>query len=280
MNAHCRDMPCPTAVRAADSMVEPTVNGGSSAARAETASGTADFEEAVRQAKLAALVEFAAGAGHEINNPLGSILIASERLLRDETDPERRRLLATIGGQALRIRDMIGDLMLFADPPPPVPTDLDLAAEVRSVAARFEDACRARNIQLQYAADGPVPIRADRVQLAVVISELLRNALDAVPEAGRISIAASSVADADRTEALLTIEDNGPGLCAQERTHLFDPFFSGRQAGRGLGFGLCKVWRIVTQHGGQISVCAPDAGGTAFTIRWPGSESGRTGMRE
>jgi signal transduction histidine kinase len=256
-------------------MVDATVNGGSSedksSPRPPTDVPTRGFAHALEQAKLAALAEFAAGAGHEINNPLGSILIASEKLLRDESNPERRRLLATIGGQALRIRDMIGDLMLFANPPPPALADLELAAEVRSVAARFNENLSARDIHLQLAAATEVPIHADPVQLAVVISELLRNAIDAVPDGGRISIAANAVRDEHLQWALLTVADNGRGLSETERAHLFDPFFSGRQAGRGLGFGLCKVWRIVTHHGGQIRVSSPDEGGTEMTVRWPAS---------
>ena len=77
-------------------------------------------------AKLEALAEFAAGAGHEINNPATTIAGRATLLLRDETDPIRRQALKTIGGQAYRIRDMIGDLMLFARPPEPQPVFLQL----------------------------------------------------------------------------------------------------------------------------------------------------------
>ena len=87
------------------------------------------------RAKLEALAEFAAGAGHEINNPVATIAGRAELLLRNETQPERRQALLTIGAQALRIRDMIGDLMLFARPPKPEPQLLNLAqvvAEERS----------------------------------------------------------------------------------------------------------------------------------------------------
>ena len=77
--------------------------------------------EEFRRAKLEALAEFAAGAGHEINNPAATIVGRVELLLKGETNPERRQALLTIGAQALRIRDMIGDLMLFARPPRPEP---------------------------------------------------------------------------------------------------------------------------------------------------------------
>lgn len=227
-------------------------------------------EDQLLQDKLAALAELAAGAGHEINNPLGSILIGSERLLRDETNPERRRLLATLGGQALRIKDMIGDLMLFASPPPPQPTDLDLAAGVRDVAARFAESCRERNIRLEVTANERVPVHADPIQVAVVLSELLRNAINASPDGGLISLEAK--VSNDNEYAILTVANSGPALTEHERTHLFDPFFSGRPAGRGLGFGLSKAWRIVTQHGGRIAV---DRIGetTRFRIQWPAATS-------
>ncbi|PWG73888.1 hypothetical protein DF186_20725, partial [Enterococcus hirae] len=77
--------------------------------------------------KLEAMAEFAAGAGHEINNPVATIVGRVQMLLKTEMDPERRQSLATIGGQAYRVRDMIGDAMLFARPPAPRPEVLPLA---------------------------------------------------------------------------------------------------------------------------------------------------------
>jgi hypothetical protein len=67
----------------------------------------------------------------------------------------------------------------------------------------------------------------------------------------------------------LAVVDNGPGLTDLEREHLFDPFFSGRQAGRGLGFGLPKAWRIITLHGGRIEFEASAMGGAKFIVHWP-----------
>jgi nitrogen-specific signal transduction histidine kinase len=69
--------------------------------------------------------------------------------------------------------------------------------------------------------------------------------------------------------ARLEVGDNGPGLSDADRRHLFDPFYSGRQAGRGLGFGLCKCWRIVTAHGGSVEVNSVPWVQTAITTYWP-----------
>jgi signal transduction histidine kinase len=227
-------------------------------------------EQRLRDAKLAALAEFAAGAGHEINNPLGSIIICAETLLRGETDPERRRLLATIGGQAYRIRDMIGDVMLFARPPKPELEAVDLAATVRHVISRFADQAAESHITFGGDHAAPVLVQADRVQLAIVVSELLRNALNAVDDRGAIRVDARPADEAAGAGGKLVVSDNGHGLSAADREHLFDPFYSGRQAGRGLGFGLSKCWRIVTGHGGRIDVSDNEAAGVTFTVWWPG----------
>jgi signal transduction histidine kinase len=225
----------------------------------------------LRDAKLAALAEFAAGAGHEINNPLGSIIICAETLLRGETDPERRRLLATIGGQAYRIRDMIGDVMLFARPPKLELEEMDLAATVRHVISRFAEQAADRNVTIGGDHAAPVMIQADRVQLAIVVSELLRNALNAVEDGGTIRINAQPAGEAAGGGGKLVVSDNGRGLSAADREHLFDPFYSGRQAGRGLGFGLSKCWRIVTGHGGRIDAAGNETAGVTCTVHWPGA---------
>jgi hypothetical protein len=67
----------------------------------------------------------------------------------------------------------------------------------------------------------------------------------------------------------VSIRDDGPGIPDDVRQHMFDPFFSGREAGRGLGFGLCKCWRIVTEHGGQVIVHRPPKGGAEISIQLP-----------
>jgi signal transduction histidine kinase len=223
----------------------------------------------LRADKLAALAEFAAAAGHEINNPLATILICTQRLLAGITDPEQRRLLATIGGQALRVRDMIGDVMLFARPPAPRPESLDLSAVAREVVDRLQDQFAAAHIKVRLDVSATVQVWADPTQLRVVISELLRNAIEAQPDGGRIEIACRPTGEVSPGFSMLRIADLGPGLDAKSREHLFDPFFSGRQAGRGLGFGLSKAWRIVTLHGGRIEAFEPHAGGVQMDVYWP-----------
>lgn len=223
------------------------------------------------RAKLEALAEFAAGAGHEINNPVATIVGRAELLLKGETNPERRQALMTIGAQALRIRDMIGDLMVFARPPKPEPKSLDLVEVVDDVLRKLSETLRAKSLNVVRQGESSVPILADPVQLRVVVSNLLLNSANASAVGGSIRVECSSGAMDSRRSAVLIVRDHGAGLSDVEREHLFDPFFSGRQAGRGLGFGLCKCWRIVEQHGGRIDCDSSAEEGTMFRVTWPAS---------
>jgi signal transduction histidine kinase len=231
----------------------------------------------LEEEKLAALAEFAAGAGHEINNPLAVICGRAELLLRQETHPERRRDLATIHAQARRVYEMIADLMLFARPPQPNLAPLDLMPLLAELAVELEPRCRERGIDLQTTLDRrPMEVRADRDQLLVALRALCDNALDALERGGRIEIAARIRRASPRDDhqgtsvACIEVRDNGPGFDEDVRRHLFDPFFSGRPAGRGLGMGLAKCWRIVSLHQGSIEVESQPGQGTTFSVMLPG----------
>jgi len=222
--------------------------------------------------KMASLAEFAAGAGHEINNPLATIAGRVQILLRGESDPSRRQNLATIGAQALRVRDMIGDLMLFARPPVAVPARLLLNDAARAIVERFQGQSKDQSCQLSLRETGEVWATADSTQLNLVLSELIRNSLNAIviaAEAGEIRVGLARSTLAGKCYAVISVADNGVGLSEKDRAHLFDPFYSGRDAGRGLGFGLSKCWRIVTNHGGWIEFESVPRVATTFRVFWP-----------
>jgi signal transduction histidine kinase len=261
------------------------------------------FQQALEAAKLEAMAEFAAGAGHEINNPLTVISGRAQLLLRDEVDPERRRTLALIVAQASRIYEMIADLMLFARPPSPELQQIELVALVDEIIGDLAPRCEEHEIAIcRGGQSGPIMILADAVQLRVALRAVCQNSMEAIGRSGRIEIAveakspscstddtqncpharvgetetapsalpqARNAVAEQRCQALIRIRDDGPGLKPEERQHIFDPFYSARQAGRGLGLGLSKAWRIITNHGGQIDVESRPGQGATFTIRLP-----------
>lgn len=225
-----------------------------------------DFMVLPDVAKLEALAEFAAGAGHEINNPLATIIGRAQLLLKDEQDPQRRQMLTAIGAQAYRIRDMIGDTMLFGRPPLPEIKDVSLAEVVDRIVAKYEPDLAKDRCSVRLDIDSSIFVRADKVQLSIVMNELLQNSRQALlPNGGVIRVNAAS----EFENALIEVTDEGKGFTELERKHAFDPFFSGRQAGRGLGFGLCKCWRIVVLHGGRIEIQSREGGPTTVRVNWP-----------
>lgn len=231
-----------------------------------TTGGRDDFVILPDHGKLEALAEFAAGAGHEVNNPLATIIGRAQLLLKDERDPQRRQMLMAIGSQAYRIRDMIGDTMLFGRPPLPEINDHDLGEVVDQVLKKQADDLARDRCSVSVEIDSRIMIRADRTQFSILLSELLRNSRQALlPEGGVIRVSAIS----DSRSAIIEVTDHGKGFTDVERQHAFDPFFSGRQAGRGLGFGLCKCWRIVDLHSGQIEIRSSVSGPTTVSITWP-----------
>jgi signal transduction histidine kinase len=229
-----------------------------------------DFQACLEREKLAALMELAYGAGHEINNPLANIAARAQTLLEDETDPDRRRKLQAIHRQAMRAHEMIADLMLFARPPQLEIAEVDLRQTVREVVNGEQDLAAERSIVLHTeVGDVPIVIEADATQLAVAVAAVVTNAIEAVGSNGQVTVIAREWVEGDVRSAEVIVRDNGPGISETVRCHLFDPFFSGREAGRGLGFGLSKCWRIVTDHGGRVVVNNIVGGGAEFTILLP-----------
>jgi signal transduction histidine kinase len=221
---------------------------------------------------MESMAEFAAGAGHEINNPLGSIIGQTQLLLKQESQMERRQSLGTIGSQAWRIRDMIGDCMLFARPPAVELQETSLGDIVREAATGIAKILEQPVECLEF--DLPamrLTVEVDVTQIKTLIGHLVRNAI----EASRDSDSEPQVTVAlkpDGNAVLLTVDDAGPGIKERSlRRHLFDPFYSGRQAGRGIGFGLPVCWQIVRSHGGLILTEPSSRGGSRFVVVLPRS---------
>ncbi len=215
----------------------------------------------LQRQKLDAMKELAYGASHEINNPLANIATRAQSLLREEEHPERRRALEAIYRQAMRAHEMISDLMLFARPPRLEIESFDLRSMLESLADDIADECLRRNIRLVVDAPKPLELLGDRQQLHVAVKAVVDNAIEAIGQDGAVEISLREVTSPEAGQSVkIEVTDTGSGISAEAQCHLFDPFYSGREAGRGLGFGLSKCWRIVTDHGGTVEFESSDEG--------------------
>lgn len=242
--------------------------------------------ERLHASKLTALAELAAGAGHEINNPLAVIsgqaqyllkqlILAEEQLVEDPSptlylDSLKAKLhkaLTTIVGQTQRIHHVLTDLMQFARPSQPRQQPIGLATLVREAVASVQATAESKKIIVHHAeAPSELIVRGDAVQWRTALVNVLRNAVEAAPNEGWVRI--GCVRDgADWVE--IGVEDNGPGPAPALREHLFDPFFSGRSAGRGRGLGLSAAWRLAQQNGGDVRFDGADRDATRFVLRLP-----------
>ena len=215
---------------------------------------------------MEAMAEFAAGAGHEINNPLGSIIGQTQLLLKRTDKVDHRQALETIGAQAWRIRDMIGDTMLFARPPQPEFTDCNLGEIIEAVVGQLQKTISGVEVTINLPTS-TVTSFADESQLSTLVAHLLKNAFQAVQDnEGQDGAITVHLARDEEFAAILSVTDNGPEIPEEIKKHLFDPFFSGRQAGRGLGFGLCHCWQIVRMHNGILMQEALEQGNRFLVV--------------
>ncbi len=232
------------------------------------------------QNKLDSLAEFAAGIGHELNNPLAIINGRVQLISRQTKDVQTLRDLAEIQAAVFRAAEMIADIRLFACPPEPNFQKTDLADVLNQLTSVFASYSQRQSVTLTIQGTAaPFWVDADASQLAVVFQAIVRNSYEAIGEDGTVSVTLSANAADIPSEVpsevpsdagaccCVTVEDNGPGLSPEDAEHAFDPYFSARQANRGLGFGLCKAYRIVQMHSGRIQIQSkPGVGTTVQTI--------------
>jgi len=214
--------------------------------------------------KLDALAEFAAGAGHEINNPLAIISGRAQLLLREIEHPEHRRQLGVIVAQVKRAYEMIADIRFFARPPQPEWTTFNLYEEMQTLVAEQTPLMAEAGVTFHVDIDsvtqsydcgsdnydcGSVNVESDPVLLHVAAAVLCNNAREAVQLTnGTVGLQLRR----EKDEWAIIVKDDGPGIAEEIRPLIFNPYYSGRQAGRGLGFGLPKAWRIMQLLGGSI----------------------------
>lgn len=231
--------------------------------------------EHIQHEKLMGLAEFAAGASHEINNPLTVISTQAQLLLRGEEDLERAKALQRIIAQTKRVHALLRDVLIFARPPELRPRPTAIADMIERLAGTLAPAAAERQVTVHWpTVERKLRWPCDPTHLETALLCLLRNAIDAAPTQGNVRL---EVAAQSRQTLTLVVVDDGPGVAAADAALIFDPFFSNRPAGRGAGLGLSKAWRLVDQHGGQLAL-APLPGQPArfvITLPWRPLAGGR-----
>ncbi len=230
-------------------------------------------ERLVQSERVAAWRELARRLAHELKNPLFPLQITVENLIRArertpaEFDEVFRESAATLLTELNNLKNIVGRFSDFSKMPTPSLQRVDLNDLVRQVVKVFEPQWNSPNqprIQAQLAlADSPLMIDADPELLHRAISNLILNAMDAMPNGGRLSLRTSAV---DST-ARLEISDSGVGLTPEECERLFTPYYTTKQHGTGLGLAI--VQSVVSDHNGHVSVSSKPGEGATFIIELP-----------
>jgi two-component system NtrC family sensor kinase len=225
-------------------------------------------QELLHKEKLASMGQLAAGVAHEINNPLGTILLFSEAMYRElpENDPHRDDLKMIIN-ETNRCKAIVADLLNFARQQEVLAQETDVPALLEQVIEGVSRQPAFAQVQIvrQFSPDMPV-IQADPAQLQQVFINLLNNAAEAMEGGGTITLAARPV---DHQWVEIKVSDTGCGIPEENLNKLFMPFFTTKPLGKGTGLGLSIVYGIVKMHRGQITVQSQVGRGTTFTITLP-----------
>ena len=225
------------------------------------------LNERLREAeRLATAGELAAGMAHEIRNPLAAIVNATALLIDDALTPdERAATLAAVRTEARRLNRILSDFLQFARPQEARRAPADIRDVVQHVSALIrDDYSRAARVDVKVAVDPAVPrFPFDRDQLTQVLWNVALNGVEAMNGRGRLSL---EVARRDGDVAL-AVSDTGPGIPRERLDQVFEPFYSSKPHGSGLGLTIAE--RIVAAHGGRIEIDTPPGGGTRVTLRFP-----------
>lgn len=232
-------------------------------------------QQAVRSEQLASVGFLAAGVAHEINNPLASIALCAESLQGrlheaiSADDPQSTvvdHYLRMIQDEAFRCKGITEKLLDFSRAGPGERQCTELGELVGGVVAMLSHLGKYQRKHIEFAAAEPVVAEVNPQEVKQVVLNLLSNALESLDDGGAVRIHL----DARGGYAVLSVEDNGCGMEPEVLKHIFEPFFTRRRGGQGIGLGLSITHRIVADHGGDIEAHSAGAGrGSTFRVRLP-----------
>jgi two-component system NtrC family sensor kinase len=225
-------------------------------------------QELLHKENLASVGQLAAGVAHEINNPLGTILLFAEVMNKElAADDPRREDFKMIINETIRCRKIVADLLNFARQQEVLAQACDIHDLLEQVIEGVSRQERFKQVQCIRRFSPQLPsIEADQAQLMQVFVNLFDNAADAMPAGGTITISTRLI-DNQRFE--VKVSDTGCGISEENLGKLFTPFFTTKPVGKGTGLGLSIVYGIIKMHRGQITVNSQSGQGTTFTVILP-----------
>jgi two-component system sensor histidine kinase PilS (NtrC family) len=224
-----------------------------------------DMERVLRRnERLAALGTLAASVAHEVRNPLAAIAGCAE-LLEPDVGEEDKRLIHVIRSESARLADIVTDLLDYARPRKLERHKIEFGRALTELADSFRADPSNANIDLRVnVPKQPVPVELDISQITQVLWNLVRNGSEAMDGTGRLDL---DLEELDRELVRIRVHDRGKGIAPADIDRVFEPFFSTKSGGTGIGLAL--VHRIVDEHGGKIDVKSTLGEGTVFTIELP-----------
>jgi two-component system NtrC family sensor kinase len=221
----------------------------------------------VQAEKLASLGQLAAGAAHEINNPLTAILGYSDVLAGDPSTSDRAKEIAEkIREQARRTKGVVGKLLSFAQPQPAEVTLLDVNAIVGNVVELCRADMKKKSIHIELDPESHLPgVRGDANQILQVFFNIINNSVEAMEEVGGGLLSLKTFRH--QNNVVIEFSDSGPGL--RDPQLAFDPFYTTKAVGKGTGLGLSICYGLVKEHKGHITCANRPEGGATFRIELP-----------
>lgn len=235
-----------------------------------------DQARILHQDKMMSLGRLAASVVHEINNPLSGVLnyarLMQRMLERRPPDPAQaekfREYLSLVESETDRVTEIVSNLLAFSRKSAPSFAPVNVEELVNRCALLSRHKLELAKISLSTSVQGPIPpLSGDFNQLTQCLINLILNAVDAMPEGGELGLAAAF--DPEANTVALSVADTGSGISERDLGRIFEPFYTTKKQGYGVGLGLSTVFGIVESHQGQVKVESEVGRGSTFTIMLP-----------
>ena len=227
------------------------------------------FDQLKRADRLSAVGQLAASLAHEIRNPLAGIEGAIDIVERATSEERRREFLAIIKKETVRLKNLLTNLLDFARPRPPQMRNARVEAAVESVAQLAAPKAAQRGIVLQTGIPANLPlVECDVEQIKQVLLNIMLNAIEACSAGGKVVLTIRDQGD----NIVIGVTDDGCGINEADLEKIFDPFYTTKEGGTGLGLPIS--YQILAQHSGEITVERNADKGTTFNLILPRRQSG------